>query len=295
MANKKLLYDLLFKSACSALLRLGRDEKRLGATLGIMAVLHTWSRDLSPHPHLHCVVTGGGLSTENSWVSTAAGFLFPKDVLSPLFRGIFLDALKSLYRDKKLVFSARCEELRDQGNFQRLLDKLYSKKFSVFCKAPFDGVKSVFAYLGRYTHKTAISDARLISIDDKQVVFRTRGSKTAILPPLSFLSRFINHVLPNGFVRIRHYGLYASGNVNSKLPVARSLLESNTVTGQSDHIQNSDPISDDSDQPYYIGRYRIATGVDVARCPICRTGQMLRFPLTIEDHPASTRAPPEAA
>jgi hypothetical protein len=295
MTNKKPLCNLLFKSACSALLRLGHDDKRLGATLGIMAVLHTWSRDLSPHPHLHCVVSGGGLDADKKWVSTQPGFLFPKDVLSSLFRGIFLDGLKSLYRDKKLFYSAQSEKLRDQGNFQRLIDRLYSKKSNVFCKAPFAGVKSVFAYLSRYTHKTAISDARLISIDDKQVAFRTRDSKTASLSPLSFLSRLVSHVLPNGFFRIRHYGLYAASNVNRKLPVARALLQDDTVTERSDTTQDTAVQLDKCEQPEYVQRFRDATGIDLARCPVCRIGQMQRFVLMVDNYTESTRAPPWAA
>jgi len=298
MYNRELIFALLFESASLTLKKLAADDRHLGASLGVTAVLHTWSRDLTFHPHLHCVVTGGGLAEDGSWVRTRAGFLFPVRVLGKLFRGVFLDRLKGYAAAGKLDFGGKCAELEDPDGFQAFVDKLYSKRWNVYCKKPFGGVEAVHGYLGRYTHRIAIGNRRLISIDDSKVTFYTRNGQTASLPPVSFLSRFVNHVLPKNFVRIRHFGLYASSNVNTKLANARSLLTDDEVL----HVDKSKPDARvakpaPSDEPDFAKRFRIATGVDLSRCSVCGS-EVTRHGLAkagVGVGAGSCRAPPRAA
>ena len=226
--NRKPIFDLLFKTASRTLLDLGRDPNRLGALVGITAVLHTWTRDLLFHPHLHCVVTGGGLAPDGDrWVSTKLSrYLFPREVLSALFKGKFLHDLKNLYDQNQLKIPSVCSELADRSLFIAFLDTLYRKKWVVYAKRPFGGPQQVFNYLGRYTHRVAISNHRLLSMNDNGVTFVTKGDKTATLLPDEFIHRFLLHVLPSGFFKIRHFGLMASSNVPTKLQISMSLLES---------------------------------------------------------------------
>jgi hypothetical protein len=297
MYNRKALFALLFESASAALKKLGADDRRLGAELGVTAVLHTWSRDLSFHPHIHCVVTGGGLGRDGQWVKTRPGFLFPVRVLGKLFRGIFVDRLKHLYADEKLVCTGKLSALASASEFQRLVDKLYGKRWNVYSKKPFGGVQGVHKYLAKYTHRIAISNRRLISLDDRAVSFYTRNGKTASLSPLAFLARFISHVLPKNFVRIRHLGLYASGNVNNRLLQARALLLGDNavpVWTEKKPVQSETKASDQSD---YVNRYLIATGIDISRCPVCG-GTLHRYRLAANSAGlwlSTPRAPPEAA
>jgi len=297
MYNRKALFALLFESASAALKKLAADERRLGALLGITAVLHTWTRDLNFHPHLHCVVTGGGLGLDGKWVSTRPQFLFPVKVLGKLFRGIFVDRLRRLHADGKLVCNGKCSPLGSASEFQRLIDKLYSMRWNVYSKKPFGGIEGVHKYLAKYTHRIAISNRRLISFDDRAVTFYTRNGKTASLKPLGFLARFLSHVLPKNFVRIRHFGLYASGNVNTRLVKARTLLLNEMSAPVSDAQK---PVTHDataSDEPDYVIRFRIATGIDLRRCPRCGN-TMNRYSLSPDRTAfggANSRAPPEAA
>jgi hypothetical protein len=297
MYNRKALFSLLFESASAALKKLGADERRLGALLGVTAVLHTWTRDLNFHPHLHCVVTGGGLGRDGQWVGTRPQFLFPVKVLGKLFRGIFVDRLKRLHYGGKLVCAGKCSQLGSASEFQSLVDKLYSMRFNVYSKKPFGGINCVYKYLAKYTHRIAISNRRLISFDDKAVTFYTRNSKTASLAPLPFLARFISHVLPKNFVRIRHFGLYASGNVDTRLQQARALLldeESAPVSVAKTEVEHDTPAPD---EPDYVTRYRDATGVDLSLCPLCGC-IMYRYALEPDGARlgySQSRAPPEAA
>ena len=297
MYNRKALFALLFESASSALKKLAADDRRLGAVVGFTAVLHTWSRDLGFHPHIHCVVTGAGIRPDGQLVYTRPRFLFPVRVLGKLFRGIFIDRLKRLHADGKLVCNGKCSPLGSAFEFQTFIDKLYRKRFNVYSKRPFGGIEGVHKYLAKYTHRIAISNRRLISFDDKAVTFYTRNGKTASLAPLAFLARFLSHVLPKNFVRIRHFGLYASANVNTRLAQARALL---LEQGSAPVSAAKKPIDDETpspDEPDYITRYRNATGIDLSRCPICG-GTMYRYALTPHGTiagNAESRAPPEAA
>jgi len=285
--NRRLLYTLLFRSGPAALLELAADSKHLGAQLGLTAVLHTWSRDLSFHPHLHCVVTGGGLDERGQWKGTRPGFLLPVRVLGRLFRGKWVAALRQLYDGGQLELRGRCADLADPDAFGRWLDRLAERDWVVYCKPPFGGADEVYAYLGRYTHRVGISNHRLLSLTDRAVTFRTRHGKTASLPPEQFLSRFVSHVLPPGFVRIRHYGLLASGNVHTRLEQARAALEAERYPApRTEPDPDDDP--EPGNEPEYVRLMRALTGVDLRRCPRCRCAALQRQPLSS----ARSRDPP---
>ena len=271
LRNRKRVFDLLFEAAAQTLLALGADPERLGATLGFTAVLHTWTRDLRFHPHLHVIVTGGGLSLDRRrWIAVRGGrFLFPVKVLSRLFRGKFLAALSEAHTHDELVLTGPAAALAAPGAFQKLKRLLYAKEWVVYAKRPFGGAQQVFAYLGRYTHRVGLSNQRLDEIGEAGVRFHTKDGKSVTLAPPDFIGRFLLHVLPAGFVKIRHYGLLAAGNVGTKLEVARSLLE--TPAGESAALAAL-PCSW---QEWLL----MLTGQDASRCPLCQTGHLRRRPL----------------
>ena len=205
--NRVPIFDLLFQAASQTLLTLGRDPRRLGALLGLSAVLHTWTRDLTFHPHLHTIVTAGGLGGER-WIGVPnERYLFPVEVMGQLFRGKFLAGLERLYSKGQLDLGGSCTHLEDSGVFRLLLDKLYRTRWRPYAERPFAGPKQVFDYLGYYTHRVGISGHRLLAIDADGVRFKTKGGKSTTLTGEEFIRRFLLHVLPRGFVKIRHYGL----------------------------------------------------------------------------------------
>ncbi|HEX7506753.1 MAG TPA: IS91 family transposase [Polyangia bacterium] len=284
------LLDLLFASAAATLLQIASDPKRLGGLLGITAVVHTWGRNLIFHPHLHCIVTGGGLDAESGWVDSYEKYLLPVEVLRALFRGKFLDGLTRLFREGKLLISPRISErvasLLEPSAFAQLKDTLYGKDWVVFTKAPFKKPDALFRYLGLYTHRVAISNHRILHVDDNSVVFRTRDKKVCQLTPLEFMRRFLLHVLPFAFVKIRHFGLYAAGNVNSKLAVARAALER-----QHEDETTKTPHATTPDLATLTWRelFHRLTGIDLGSCPNCGCG-LTSAPLSQSRHPS--RAPP---
>jgi hypothetical protein len=286
------LLDLLFASAAETLLQLASDPKRLGSLLGITAVVHTWGRNLIFHPHLHCIVTGGGLDAEGEWVDSYEKYLLPVEVLRARFRGKFLDGLTRLFREGKLPISPRIPErvasLLEPATFAQLKDTLYGKNWVVFTKAPFKKPDALFRYLGLYTHRVAISNHRILHVDDDRVVFRTRDKKVCQLAPLEFMRRFLLHVLPLAFVKIRHFGLYAAGNVNSKLAVARAALERqrDDETTQTSPVAAPDPAT-----PDWRELFHRLTGIDLGSCPHCG-GALTSAPLSQSTH--APRAPPPA-
>jgi hypothetical protein len=232
--NQRRLYDLLFQTASTTLLTLATDARRLGAQVGISAILHTWGQNLLFHPHLHCVVTGGGLSPDGQrWISGKPRFFLPVRVLGKLFRGKFLAGLKDAYQAGLLHLEGSAAMLADPRAFQRMLDAGYTRNWNVYAKAPFGGAEQVFRYLGRYSHRVAISNHRLCDVSDTHVQFQWKDYARGIqvremrLDVDEFIRRFLLHVLPKGFVRIRHYGLLASINVAGKLAQCRRLLEAN--------------------------------------------------------------------
>ena len=269
---------------------LGRDAKWLGqaAELAVTAVLHTWSRELRFHPHVHCIVSGGGLATEGRrWVPAARDFLFPVHVLGALFRGKVLAAIEQAHRDGRLVLPTA---ERGRG-FRRRLRRLYAKSWVVYAKRPFGGPEQVVRYLGRYTHRVAISNARLVAADDAGITFRTRAPDTVTLPGVDFVRRFLDHVLPKGFVKIRHYGLLASGHVRSRLARAQALLSRADAQAASDRPRADDEQADDElDWPALLLRL---TGIDLRLCPRCHQPTLLRLPLGPSLQ--SARAPPRLA
>jgi hypothetical protein len=224
--------DLLFEASSQTLLEVAADPKRLGAEIGFLSILHTWGSNLLPHYHVHCVVPGGGLSADQQrWISTSHPlFLLPIPVLRTVFRNKFLAGLRQLYRKGLLDCRGPAADFRDPAWFEDLAAKLGNKKWFVYAKPPFGGPKHVLRYLGRYTHRMAISNHRLTAFDGERVSFCWRdyahGSKQRImtLNATEFLRRFFLHVLPKGFVRIRHYGLLANRFRNQLLPLARTLL-----------------------------------------------------------------------
>lgn len=268
-ANRKALFRLLFATAPRTLLDLGDDPKRLGVRLGITAVLHTWTRQLTFHPHLHCIVTGGGLAPDGkTWISCSKRFLFHVRVLGELFRGKFLDGLRRLRRDGQLRYTGAAERLADDAAFDELLDRLYQHSWVVYAKRPFAGPEHVFRYLGRYTHRVGISNQRLQAIDDNGVRFATKGGESVTVPPLEFIRRFLDHVLPTGFTKLRHFGLHASSNVNTKLARAKELLAAPHSNDGAEHADGNaacDAVTATSWQELVLR----LTGVDPRLCPCC--------------------------
>ena len=281
------LLDLLFESATESLLLLARDPKRLGGLLGVTAVVHTWGRNLVFHPHLHCIVTAGGLGPDHAWVDSSEKYLLPVKVLGSLFRGKFLDGFARLFNQGKLAVTPRTPprvaELLASAAFGRLKDTLYDKDWVVFTKAPFKKPDALFRYLGLYTHRVAISNHRILHVDGEHVVFRTRDNKTCQLLPVEFIRRFLLHVLPRGFVKVRHFGLYAAGNVNSKLAAARIEIEQQAA--DRDHARPEPAIVDQTSALDWRALFRQLTGIDLATCPDCGAK------LESEPLSRSTRAP----
>jgi Putative transposase/Transposase zinc-binding domain len=233
LQNKKVLYGLLFRTSAETLLEVARNPKRLGAEIGFFSVLHTWSQKLNIHPHVHCVVPAGGLSPDHTrWVRSPDNYFLPKEVLREVFRGKFIDALEQAFQNGQLNFQGNRKLLAQPKIFAAWLRPLHRQDWVVYLKRPFGGPEYVLQYLGRYTHRVAISNHRLVSFADGQVTFRWRDSadhnKQKLLP-LSvdeFLCRFLLHILPKGFVRIRNFGFLANRKRSALLPLCFQLLGS---------------------------------------------------------------------
>jgi len=231
--NKAVIYGILFKAAAETLTTIARDPKHLGAHIGITAVLHSWGSALTHHPHLHCIVPGGGIALDRTrWISCRPGFFLPVRVLSRLFRRLFLEALVAAHDAGRLQFFSHHAPLADAQAFAAYLAPLRKTEWVVYSKRPFGGPEAVLAYLARYTHRVAIANSRLIAANHTGVTFkwkdyRIAGAdryKTMTLPTHEFIRRFLMHVLPSGFHRIRHYGLFANGGRADNIARARQLL-----------------------------------------------------------------------
>ena len=266
--NQAVVYTILFQSAGETLLCLGRDPRRLGAEIGLIAVLHTWGQNLMDHPHVHCIVPGGGLAADGTrWINSRRTFFIPVHVLSEVFRGKFLARLKHAYRTGQLKCVGQLEPLRQSQTFQKLLDRLYTKGWVVYAKQPFGGPKQVLAYLGRYTHRVAISNHRLVKMTKGKVSFRWRDyrdrnkEKLMTLEASEFLRRFLLHVLPEGLCKIRYYGFLSNRKRQEQLARCRVLLDVPTA--------EEDPICK-SWQDVLLE----LTGIDIRLCPSCHTGRM---------------------
>ncbi len=275
LQNKRIVYALLFATAAATLRTLARDPRQLGADVGFTAILHTWGQNLQFHPHLHCVVTGGGLDPhDRRWISAKRGFFLPVKALGRLFRGKFLHALREAHRQDQLRGS-----IQAPGAWKRLLDLLYQLDWVVYAKPPFGGPEHVFRYLGRYTHRVAISNQRLVALGAGRVSFTLKDyaddgkRKRLTLDTGEFIRRFLLHVLPRGFVRIRHYGLLARRNVRTRLCRARMLLERRRGV----HPRKTE--TNDSIPATWWERLLRLTGIDVMLCPYCGKGRLIRTTL----------------
>ena len=231
--NKALVYDLLFKAASETMLTIAADPRHLGARIGITAVLHTWGSAMTHHPHIHMIVPGGGITQDRRWISSRPAFLLPVRVLGGLFRRLFLSRLLDLHGAGKLAFFGQMAGLSDRQAFVRHIAPIRRKRWVVYAKAPFAGPEAVLAYLSRYTHRVAISNSRLIAFDGNEVTFRYKNyrcsgadrQRVMTLVADEFIRRFLIHVLPHGFHRIRHYGLLAGSTRKDCIAQARDMLE----------------------------------------------------------------------
>jgi hypothetical protein len=267
LGNPRVVYDLLLRSAAETLLEVAADPKLLGAQTGVLAVLHTWGQNLQFHPHVHCVVPGGGLSPDGtSWIASASNFFLPVRVLSRVFRGKFLAGIRAAFANGKIHFAA------DQ--FEQALSAVISTDWVVYAKPPFGGPEAVLRYLARYTHRVAISNARLLEFKDGMVRFRYKDyahrnrKRVMTLTALEFVRRLLLHVLPTGFMRIRHYGILANRHRHEKLALCHRLF------GTGSAVEPESPETDQiTESPSSITPTRV--------CPVCGAGRMI----VIEEFP----------
>lgn len=229
-SNQKLLYDALYHAASATITELSADNSHLGAKVGFICVLHTWGSEMNYHPHLHTILLGGGLTSDHKWKDKGSNFFLPVKVISKVFRGKYLDELKSLWNENRLEFHGSSEKYKNHYQFKELLNSCYEKEWIPHCKKTFNGAQSVIDYLGKYTHRIAISNHRILRMDNETVTFsvkdyRNKGKwKEFTLPGVEFIRRFLMHVPPKRFVRIRHYGLLCSRSKKRQLTLCRNLL-----------------------------------------------------------------------
>jgi hypothetical protein len=271
LQNKALVYGLLFRMVAATLTSIARDPRHLGAEIGFFAVLHTWGQNLLHHPHLHCVVPGGGLSPDGRrWIACRPGFFLPVRVLSRLFRRLFLAALTTAFDQRQLQFHGTLCHLQDRAAFTAYLQPLHHTEWVVYAKPPFGGPQQVLEYLGRYTHRVAISNERLRALDDTGVSFQWKDYRQPAKPKLmrldviEFIRRFLLHVLPPGFQRIRHFGWLANRNRKAKLALCRALINT--------------PVTELLPSPQGCQQLRqVLDSITSHPCPQCGKGQMVRI------------------
>ena len=246
LQNKKLIYDLLLRASAETLLEIARDPRHLGAEIGFFSVLHTWNQKLGLHPHVHCVIPAGGLSLNHTqWMKSHSRFFLSIKVLRRVFRGKFVAALKQAFQNGRLHFSGKLAPLREPKTFAAWLRPLFRKDWVVYAKPPFGGPEYVLHYLGRYTHRVAISNHRLVSSTEGKVIFRWRDSahnneqKLLTVSLDEFLRRFLLHLLPKGFVRIRHFGFLANRRRATLLPLSFHLLAAEQKPSAEQHLSSS--------------------------------------------------------
>jgi Putative transposase/Transposase zinc-binding domain len=248
LGNKRVIYDLLYSASAAAMLEMARDPKHLGAEIGFFGVLHTWGQNLEHHPHVHYIVSIGGLAADGSkWIHGSDRFFLPVVALSRVFRGKFTQALGELFRRNKLQFHGSLQQIAAPEAFRRFLRRLFTNDWVVYAKPPFGGPEHVLRYLARYTHRVAISNHRLVALNGDQVSFRWRdyahGNKQKVMTVSTheFLRRFLLHVLPRGLVRVRHFGLFANRNRRAALDRCRALLGSAVVTTLTQTVEHRCP------------------------------------------------------
>lgn len=271
LQNKRVVYGILFGASASTLRTIAADPVHLGAEIGFLSVLHTWSQDLRHHPHVHCVVPGGGLAADGRWVACRPGFFLPVRVLGAMFRGKFVAQLREAYERGDLRLQGSLDPLCDPAAFAACLDQVMAKPWVVYAKPPFGGPLQVLKYLARYTHRVAIGNRRILDVGDGGVKFRWRDRangdrpRTMVLPGVEFLRRFLLHVLPRGFPRIRHYGLLGNRMRAVKLATCRLLLGAPMPAPASVQLE---PVTH-----------------SLERCPSCKVGQRVRLRLTVLTEP----------
>jgi hypothetical protein len=264
--NQNLIYNILFKAAWATIQDLGRDPKRLNGNMGLLAALHTWGQNLLQHIHLHCIIPGGAFQ-DNQWNSCKSGFLFPVKIVSKKFRGTFVSLLRKAYKNNQLKLQGVIADLAKPAIFTQLLDQLMKKEWCVYCKKPFNGAKGAVDYLAKYVYKTAISNNRILSCNNNKVTFNWRDYsdhnkiKKMTLDPHEFIRRFLSHVLPDGFMRIRSFGFLANSCKAKKIQKILELLE-----------QKKPPeIKKESAEELM----RRLTGINIHLCPTCKKGKLL--------------------
>jgi len=267
--NQRLLYNLMYQTVAETLLELCQDPRYLGAKPGFFSVLHTWGQDLHYHPHIHTVVMAGGLTKQNKWRASSQKFFIPVRVLAKKFRGKYLHYLRLYYQEQKLNFYQSALGLEQPEGFRRLMNICYSKDWYTYVQETFAGPLGVIKYLGRYTHRIAISNSRIASVDAETVTISARDNKdggklkSIKLPGKEFIRRFLMHVLPRRFVKVRYYGVLAVRNRKTKLKLCQRLTRSQGY------------------QPKFAGMSRIEVlsallGKDVSRCPVCKASLYTR-------------------
>lgn len=267
LQNARQIYAILFRAVSETLLTIAADPQRLGAAIGFLAVLHTWGQNLHLNPHIHCVVPGGGFSPDGShWKACQSSFFLPVKVLSARFRRVFLVYLREAFRQSKLQFLGELAPLSQPDAFEILCQKAGKIKWVVYAKAPFGGPEQVLKYLARYTHRVALSNSRLVSLENGHVTFQWKDyadhnqTKTMTLQAVEFMRRFLLHVLPRGFVRIRQFGFLAHRIRKEKLALCRSLLNSPVTSPAIPAASDADPVGPDAESQ---------------RCPICKLGRLV--------------------
>ena len=269
LANPRIVYDLLLRSAAETVLELAADPQHLGAKPGMLALLHTWGQTLAFHPHVHCVVTGGGLSlNETGWIACPDRYFLPVPILSRVFRGKFLAGLRTAFSDGRLHFRTGLHVQAATAEFEHLVSSSVQTDWVVYVKPPIGGPEVVLKYLARYTHRVAISNARLLDFAGGMVRFRykdyARGNRQRVmtLPALEFVRRLLLHVLPTGFVRIRHYGILSNRHRHQKLALCHQLLGSDPATGQ--ELPETIPLP-----------VNLLSVTPTRVCPVCGAGRMI--------------------
>jgi Putative transposase/Transposase zinc-binding domain len=271
LQNKAVVYDILLKTAANTIRLISADPQHLGAETGMIAILHTWGQSLTHHPHAHCLVPGGGLASDGLWIRCRPGFFLPVRVLSRLYRRLFLQRLRAAFDDAKLQLFGHLAPLAEPAAFSRHLDSLRRAEWVVYAKRPFGGPEQVLAYLGRYTHRVAMANSRLLACEHGRVRFRWKDyragnkSKSMTLDAEEFIRRFLLHVLPKGFRRIRHFGFLANACRAAKLARIRAALQAPQPP------RPAEPVD-------YRERYAILTGHRIDLCPVCG-GRMVEIGL----------------
>jgi len=265
--NQKILYELMYKAVAETLAELSLDKKYLGAQIGFFSVLHTWGQNLHYHPHIHTVVLAGGLNPRNHWCNTSQKFFIPVKVLSKKFRGKYLYYLKQYYEQNRLEFFNEAIKLKDPKVFQNLIDECYSLNWYSYTKRTFSGPLAVMEYLGRYTHRIAISNNRIVSVGKETVTIQVKDyknnnqKKTVTMKGVEFIRRFLMHILPMGFVKIRLYGLLANRNKKTKLVLCRKLTKSPVYKPKFEGLSTIEVLS-------------ILINKDVTLCPACKKSHL---------------------